>query len=1020
MTELEQIRNLNLENVQPEDFVEIGNDVVQALRDVLGDEAVREIYEASKGDSKDGFGERFADALERYTEIHADIFSTEEAEPEKIQSTVLDIDLGPSLDELREKYRTMQETHLSRNIFVSWEKLRVDIAARHNNEVGADGKYKVSGGTIAVDILGIIRGNIFETIIEEVLRGILDSIFPAEKDPVTTDDANAANDIAPMDTEVLQQPFIDSFGVHDTGFVEDASALDRDSVAAVRTANPLYGQHFGFDMTRDSVQSGSMKIWRSGFHQNIDAVINGEVRSVGIPRISMVELGHNLYHVSPFGKVLNSEIKNPKAELPIGSTIERLDISTGSRRQVFEAQAAEQGCTVDELKARYTAEVQEAFIARVENGLEAHAEYLKETSLPEIERLHSSLSGDRFLLDSRETAIKAKIERIPADSSDPDQIEKRQALEEKLDRISEHKIEVEQGIHRLEDREARIQATLEQYSECKEALALRETDIGGRYMMVSNLEKEAAGRTEITEYIPRDVDRGLDEFLSDERKEFTADIERYNKDNPDEPLREKDGHVYNRFGVSENGDFVPDMCNDVEKPELESIEDQKEYAATHASDGFTDFKEYLEKAEKEVDKVDVPENENDSIESNTGQEVEAIDKNEEEENSDLVSISPVQATDALEDIADDPKDVVEQSEIGETIDNSELEFKENTETKREREEGGYDGDIQDIENEEEEAEKVTAVDNEPLTTPIEPIDAAVSQETALEIPNNEEKREDKKEDENIEKEKKEEDIYDDIISGFREYLENDTYSFSGDLVSTIENVDTQVADQIMSNALRDLYLETDMSQNDRLFALTAEVAIYSDQGVMPVIEELISGLRENGLSDSDIAQTIIDMEPYIIQGMDDLISITADDVEKRIIHIGEEIWTVSPNSIVNDVTGLEEDPNNLVDLIVQSVNDIYGTGVGDTAAEQAIGNLEGNTDKDGVDFLDEFFNHSLQSTLHQMMIDLIPEDIREDFATADQAKDFMSDTEFDTGQEQFEGMNESMMIDESDPFFIDF
>ena len=239
------------------------------------------------------------------------------------------MDLGPNLDELREKYRTMQETHLSRNIFVSWEKLRVDIAARHHDEVGADGKYKVSGGTIAVDVLGIIRGNIFETIIEEVLRSILDSIFPAERDSVTTDDANVANDVSPADIE-MQQPIIDGFGVHDTGFVTDPSTLDRDSVSAVRTANPLYGQHFGFDMTRNSVQSGSMRIWRGGFHQSIDAVINGEVRSVGVPRISMVELGQNLYHVSPFGKVLNSEIKtrkpNCQSEVPLSAWISLQDI----------------------------------------------------------------------------------------------------------------------------------------------------------------------------------------------------------------------------------------------------------------------------------------------------------------------------------------------------------------------------------------------------------------------------------------------------------------------------------------------------------------------------------------------------------------------------------------------------------------------------------------------------------------------------------------------------------------------
>ena len=44
-------------------------------------------------------------------------------------------------------------------------------------------------------------------------------------------------------------------------------------------------------MTKDAIQNGSMKIWRGGFYQNIDTVINGEVRTAGVPRISMVELG---------------------------------------------------------------------------------------------------------------------------------------------------------------------------------------------------------------------------------------------------------------------------------------------------------------------------------------------------------------------------------------------------------------------------------------------------------------------------------------------------------------------------------------------------------------------------------------------------------------------------------------------------------------------------------------------------------------------------------------------------------
>lgn len=351
MIDLQQIRELDLETVEPGHFVELGNEVVQALRAELGDEALKSIYDTARGEGPDGFGERFAEALERYTDLHGELFDITEAaagESDSLQDQGIEENIQESLEDLRAHYQEMRDTHLSRNIFVSWEKLRVDIEARKNDEVGADGKYKVSGGTIAVDVLGIIRGNIFETLLEEVLRGILDAMFPAEKDPVTMEeDVDSIVDETP--DVGADSVFMDQFGVQDSGFVENSGEIDREMVSTMRSVNPLYGQHFGFDMTKDAIQNGSMKIWRGGFYQNIDTVINGEVRTAGVPRISMVELGQNLYHVSPFGRVLNSEIRNPKTEIPIGNTIARLDIASGQRREVFEAKAAELGCTLEQI-----------------------------------------------------------------------------------------------------------------------------------------------------------------------------------------------------------------------------------------------------------------------------------------------------------------------------------------------------------------------------------------------------------------------------------------------------------------------------------------------------------------------------------------------------------------------------------------------------------------------------------------------------------------------------------------------
>ena len=45
-------------------------------------------------------------------------------------------------------------------------------------------------------------------------------------------------------------------------------------------------------------------------------------------------------------------------------------------------------------------------------------------------------------------------------------------------------------------------------------------------------------------------------LIRDERDVFKSDIERYNEKNPDNPIREKDGEYYNRFGISESGNMI--------------------------------------------------------------------------------------------------------------------------------------------------------------------------------------------------------------------------------------------------------------------------------------------------------------------------------------------------------------------------------------------------------------------------------------------------------------------------------
>ena len=997
MTDIEKIRDLDIQNVEPQHFLEIGADVISALRQELGDSTVKDLYEKSKGESADGFAERFGAALREYADEHPELFEKpdvvkqDDSYPDGLRD-----DIAFSLDELRDKYQEMRDTHLSRNIFVSWEKLRVDIAARANDEVGADGKYKVSGGTIAVDILGIIRGNVFETIIETVLRRMLDSIFPAERDPVTVDDTiETTTDFGTGTGELLTSlEFVDDMGIHDNGFVDTADRLNPQEIEAIKNANPLFGQHFGFDMTKSSVQSGSMHIWRGGFSRNVDAVVNGKIQSVGIPNICMIELQGNLYHVSPFGKVLNSEIRNTKAELPIGSVIERIDISAGSRAPLFEALAAEAGCSVEELKNRYTAEAQENFITKAANGIEDHAAYLEKIALPEIQRIKESFQSDQFVLDSRSEALRAEIEHI---KEDPDKLDRLQDLENKLDQITSLSEDIDRGIERCDTRARNIQETLEQYEEVSEALLQVDIEIENRYLMASNLEKSSVGRAEFAEYIPRDIDQSVQELVQEEKASLLSNIERYNEANPDNQLKEKDGHVYNRYGISETGVFDPDLCDPAEKPETDSPAEIEEFSLVHDSIGFDEFHNYLEKGEilqaieeieKDPDAHEIMPNDTEKPEKIMSSDFDKGDDSDKAERID-------DKTDAEPDVNMDTQkiDSIEREEQVIASDESMLD----NEQKKEKEESAYDGDIpeialdEDVQNDTDEQEG--KLDLEPTVT----------LDSSSDVVENKDDKEKETEEHAVDK--------DDIMEGFHDYLSYDTYSFGGDLVPQISEMDSKDADHLLLNTLSELYMDShDESVSERLYYLTMEVVTYNDNGVMPAIEELIHDLQERGMSDFDIAQTLSELEPYVLGGIEDLMAISADEIEQRTIKLGEDIWTVTPHSIVNDITGQEEDPDKLVDLIRSGTNQIFGDNIGDTAVEQTLAAYDNTIDGHELDFLDMFFNSSLENTLRDVMHDLMSVEMRDIFvdntAASDQFEDSVEHIEIPDDMTEYEGLED--------------
>lgn len=953
-TELEQIRQLNLADITADHILEIGADVVSALRDTLGEDTLKTIFEEIRGESDEGFGERLAERLEEYLEPEREAPVAVEIQPVE-ETDDLRADISQRLEEMRSHYKEAQETHLSRNIFVSWEKLRIDIAARQAGEVGADGKRLVSGGTIAVDIMGIIRGNIFETLIETAVRGILDSIFPAEpRDPVTAEETAGREIEAAAVGEQIMPEVSDAYGMLDNGLLNNGTELlESDTVNTIRMSNPLYGQHFGFDVTENGWHTGSMTVYRNEYPQRVDVVDSGTVKTLSIPSIRMVELYGNFYHVSPFGKILNSDINNVKTDLPIGSSISQLDISKGKNAELFEKLAENEGVSLEQLKERYTVAAEDKFVSRVESSLEVHGAYLRDSAIPETREIADSYRRDLLVLDSRETVLSRELTEVKNGEQQSIFIDREKVLQDKIDEIHGLKEELEKGIASCEERVERLEATLERYDECRQELAEKGADSYDRYMAASNTEKEAFGRSDSLEYIPKDIERAVSAAVERERPEFMADVERYNEKNPDNQLREKDGELYNRFGISETGRYDADMCVESEKVENMEPHELDEYERVHARDGFEEFRASLEERLTEVTEAVSREETSAAVIETAGTVETAVELEEPGETDKLLAAdTSLEETEQVRGQVEVP--------IGKDTD------------------GAYAGDVEQGEVAAAELDSVTSAEEITEHISVDPVAAANAEEDSQEQEDRDNviQEEDKEEDEAP-------DLQNSIADEFSEYLNSDTYSFETDFLENIgrEELSSPEAEKVMFNVLGDLYMDDNISLDDRLLSLTFEVASFSEHGIMPAIESLISSLAEKGLNEYEIAQILDGIEPVVFEGIRDLVMISEIDHDSRSIRIGEDSWTISPGSIVNDSTGVEEEPEKLTDLIVGAVDKTLGDGIGNATADQALTSLQEQGIQDisshEMDFLDQFFGGALESTLQQVYNDFIPESMRD-------------------------------------------
>lgn len=315
-------------------------------------------------------------------------------------------------DIAKEKYEAVKDKYLFRNTFVCAEKLSMNVEAYYAKENGANGR-PVSGGELAMNVIELLRSNLFSSVFEVAVREYFDEKFPApEVDSVSKDDVVHIEHMDKLD------PVADFSGKHsDTGIV------DAEAAKGVTTENPAYGKYMGADTTVESTYNDDgMKVYNCG-PKNVDFTVttglvdkDGNADVMDVPPIRLVVNGESKYLVDPFGQTLKSNISTDAKSIAQQDAICKphfaaLDISDGPHgEQRMEAIAASRGMDVRDCKRDIVDRSMQNYVDRGLSDIQKHGEYIKEKLLPET---ISELVGCReriVFLDEVKGAFESRVE----------------------------------------------------------------------------------------------------------------------------------------------------------------------------------------------------------------------------------------------------------------------------------------------------------------------------------------------------------------------------------------------------------------------------------------------------------------------------------------------------------------------------------------------------------------------------------------------------------------------------------
>jgi hypothetical protein len=549
-------------------------------------------------------------------------------------------------DELKEKYEDIKDRYLFRNVFVSYAKLELNTEAYKTGRPGADGA-SVSGGDIAMNVINLMRGNIFESIIEIAVRGVLDERFPAKDTGDVTRDEGLREDMPRIDALPEKEHVYDKDGiVRDDGFVRDTEALKASGTNAEfeRNLNPSYGVFKGADMiTQTPKERDGMTVWDTGKPSYETAVMGHGTEKLTVPSVRLVEIDKNFYHVGPFGNVISAptEKANPRSNLVVGDRVGSLDISSyRGNADKFETLASNRGVSTDELKMQLTGKAVENFADGAKSRIEAQVSYLERTAIPEAKDILASYKNDHAVLSKDADNLQSAFDKIVSsgDTNSPEL----NAIADKFGKVTEARDAAADIIGKTEPRIERMENSLATGRAALAVLGDKGALATEKFEAVVRAEDGAAGRVSNAEY----ADKATDDKIRDTAAESADRVEKAEKD----AASEKSDAVAND---TEKDNAGRDEEDKTDRPEKDTTDGEGADKADSREKDSADKSETT--AEEKAEKNDTEKQEDDKATNDEGEDKTIAPKKDAADNDE-----------AKDKVADEEKDEAAKDEKDET------------------------------------------------------------------------------------------------------------------------------------------------------------------------------------------------------------------------------------------------------------------------------------------------------------------------------------------------------------------